>query len=389
MSHRYVVFGAGRQGVAMAYDLAWNGEAERIVISDSSGEAAERARERLVGLCAGTKASFEALTIDVANPKALARGLAGAQVALSAVPYKLNAELARAAVDAHVSFLDLGGNTEVVRAELALHERARAAGIAIVPDCGLAPGLGNHLAAHGVATFDRAEHVHVRCGGLPERPVGPLGYKLVFHFEGLINEYSGQGEFLRDGKRVDVPALTELEKIDFGPPVGELEAAVTSGGTSTCPETWLGRLKSFDYKTVRYPGHWSAMRTLFDLGVFEPSVRGADGKEHSPRLAMRALFEARLTFPQVRDLVVLRTTVRGLLRGKQATRRYDLFDRHDARTGFTAMERTTAFPAALVAHFLARGLVQPGARPLELAIDPVRYVEELPRHGINLAITEE
>jgi lysine 6-dehydrogenase len=389
MGFRYVVLGAGRQGTALAFDLACNGDAERVGIADLDLDAAHKACQRLSALCAGRSARFEALALDVHDGAAVRRTLTGSDVALSAVPYRYNAALAAAAIEARTSFLDLGGNTDVVRAELALHERAVAAGVAIVPDCGLAPGLGNHLAAHGVAMLERAEHVHVRCGGLPQRPVGPLGYKLVFHFDGLINEYSGVGEFLRDGRRVDVPTLTEVEELDFGPPLGVLEAAVTSGGTSTCPQTWLGKLHTFDYKTLRYPGHWSSMRLLFELGCFEQEVRAADGRSHSPRATLRALFEEQLRFPDVRDLVVLRTTVRGRSHGRSVTRRYDLLDFHDERTGFTAMERTTAFPAALVGHFMARKLVEPGARPLEVAIDPARYLEELPAHGIHVRYTQD
>jgi lysine 6-dehydrogenase len=257
-----------------------------------------------------------------------------------------------------------------------------------VPDCGLAPGLGNHLAAHGVASLDEPQHVHVRCGGLPERPVGPLAYKLVFNFEGLANEYSGAGEFLRDGKPVEIPALTELETIDFGPPLGLLEAAVTSGGTSTCPETWRGRLQSYDYKTLRYPGHWATIRALFDLGFFEPRLRTRDRRDLEPRSLTRALFEDRLAFPDLRDVVVLRTTVSGRHRGAPRTLRYDYFERQDEATGFTAMERATAFPAATVAHLQARGEVGPGARPLEVAVPPFAYFDALPRHGVRVTLSE-
>src|SRR5262249_19057393 len=100
--------------------------------------------------------------------------------------------------------------------------------------------------------------------GLPERPVGPLGYKMLFNFQGLVNEYSGFGEFLRDHERVEVPTLTEFEMLDFAAPIGRCEAAVTSGGTSTCPESFAGKLRTYDYKTVRYPGHFAIIKAMFD-----------------------------------------------------------------------------------------------------------------------------
>jgi len=289
-------------------------------------------------------------------------------VVLSAAPYRFNERLVDAALAARASFCDLGGNTDVVRAELSRHYRAAAAGVSIVPDCGLAPGLGNHLAAHAVATIDEPQHVHVRCGGLPQQRVGPLEYKLVFNFDGLVNEYSGLGEFLRDGRPLHVPALTELEEIDFPSPLGRCEAAVTSGGTSTCPETYRGRLQSYDYKTVRYPGHFAIVRAMFGLGCFEERVTLPNGEIVEPRALVRRLFESRLTYPEVHDLVVLRCTARGRHHGRPLTRVYDLLDFHDERTGFTAMERTTAFPAALVAYMQARRLVAPGARPLEVGV---------------------
>jgi lysine 6-dehydrogenase len=263
-----------------------------------------------------------------------------------------------------------------------------AAGVSVVPDCGLAPGLGNHLAAHGVSLLDEPREVHVRCGGLPERPVGPLGYKLLFNFQGLINEYSGFGEFLRNGRRVRVPALTELEEIEFPAPVGRCEAAVTSGGTSTCPDTYAGRLAAYDYKTVRYPGHWTIIRAFFELGCFEERSTLADGAVIEPKALMRRLMEDRLTFPEVRDIVVLRVIVRGRHQGRERELCYDVLDRHDEATGFTAMERTTGFPTALAAHLQARRLIRPGARPLEISVPAQAFFDELKRHDIRVQFSE-
>lgn len=392
MPHRYLILGAGRQGVAAAYDFATRGDAELVRLADSDEKVAERAAKRLRKLVKGapgngSRCEFEPVRCDVEKHKHVRAALKGCAVALSAAPYRYNAQLAAWAIESKCSFLDLGGNTDVVRAELALHKQAKKAGVSIVPDCGLAPGLGNHLAAHGVAAMDAPREVHVRCGGLPERPVGPLAYKLVFNFYGLWNEYRGQGEFLRGGRKTNVPTLTELEAFD-SPELGQLEACVTSGGTSTCPDTWKGVLDTFDYKTLRYPGHWDKIRTLFELGFMDERFETREGKELAPVKLTQRLFEERLDFPDVRDVVVLRVTVSGTHAGRPRTLVYDLFDRHDEATGFTAMERTTAFPAALVGHFQARGLIEPGARPLEQCVPAKQYVEELARHDIKIARRE-
>lgn len=387
MSYRYLVLGAGRQGVAIAYDLLRAGQAERVTLADLDPQAAAQAAGRLARLVPDANGRIETARCDVSDAASATGAMRGAHVTISAVPYRFNEALTDAAIAAGSSFCDLGGNTGVVRAQLRRHEAARAAGVSIVPDCGLAPGLGNHLAAHGIAAMDTPQHVHVRCGGLPQRPVGPLGYKLLFNFEGLANEYSGVGEFLRGRRRVEVPTLTEIEAIEFPPPVGLCEAAVTSGGTSTCPDSFAGRVQTYDYKTVRYPGHWAIIKALFELGLFEPRVELADGTIAEPRALLRGLMEQRLAFPDVRDLVVLRVTVMGQHAGRPRTVQYDVLDYHDEATGLTAMERTTGFPAALVASMQARGLIDPGARPLELCVPAEQFVRELPEHDIRVTVT--
>lgn len=387
MAYKYVVLGAGRQGVALAYDLAKNCDAREIALIDSDEVAAVTGAKRVAALLPELRCRIEPSRCDMTETNRLRDLLRGANVVLSAVPYRFNVELTNLAIEAGAHFNDLGGNTDVVRRQLDRHDRAREAGVSVVPDCGLAPGLGNILAAHGVSQLDEPREAHVRCGGLPERPVGPLGYKLLFNFQGLINEYSGFGEFLRDGKRVDVAALTEVEEIEFASPIGRCEAAVTSGGTSTCAESFLGRLQAYDYKTVRYPGHWAVIRAMFGLHCFDERLALRNGKTIEPKSLLRDLMEDQLQFPDVTDITVLRSTVSGLHAGKPRTLVYELIDRHDRGTGFTAMERTTAFPTTLVAYMQARGMISPGARPLEQCIPLNEYLTELGKHDIHVGVT--
>ena len=164
-------------------------------------------------------------------------------------------KLARAAIEARTNFCDLGGNNSVVDSELALDAQARAAGINIIPDCGLAPGMVSVLAAHGAARFRRLDELHIRVGGLPQKPRPPLDYQIVFSVEGLINEYVERARVIRDGEIIEVESMTEVESLQFPAPFGQMEAFQTSGGTSTLPETFLGRIRELDYKTIRYTGN--------------------------------------------------------------------------------------------------------------------------------------
>src|SRR5204862_625335 len=131
----------------------------------------------------------------------------------------------------------LGGDNDVVAAELALHAAARAKGVNVIPGCGLAPGMTAVLVAHAVARFDSVDEIHIRVGGLPLAPKPPLDYQLVFSVEGLINEYVERARVVRDGKVVEIESMTEVEELEFPQPFGKMEAFQTSGGTSTLPDT--------------------------------------------------------------------------------------------------------------------------------------------------------
>jgi len=389
----YVVAGAGRQGVAAAYDLAAQAHASEVRILDRDAALAQEAAARVDRL-AGRKVAV-AGTLDAGEVDAAERAFRGADCVLSAVPYFLNPGLARAAIAAKASFCDLGGNTAVVAEELALDLEARAAGVTIVPDCGLAPGMANTLAAYLVERMHQPRAVHIRVGGLPQRPRPPLDYMLVFAIEGLTNEYTGEAILLRDGKVTRVPTLTEVEALDFPAPVGRCEAFTTSGGTSTCPETYKGRLETYDYKTVRYPGHVEKIRVLNDLGLLgleRVDVPVAVGSKERASVAPRALLHEvvskRLHFPGEKDLVVMRVVCIGRdERGAPVEIRYEMVDLHDEATGFSAMERTTAYPAAIVAAYLASGLAPRGALPLEKAVPGALFVPEAVRRGLKLTET--
>lgn len=398
MPYVYSVLGSGRQGTAAAYDLALRGEASEIRLLDSDLSGASRSAERLLRLLKssappGPIPVVRPARCDARDPRSLAASLAGSHAVLSALPYRFNVAAARAAIESRCHFNDLGGNTDVVREELALDTAARTAGVSLVPDCGLAPGMSQTLAVYAMSKIGRPRHVRIRCGGLPQNPKPPLGYQLVFNVGGLTNEYTGTAVSLKDGRVTERPAFTEVEEIEFPLPVGKCEAFLTSGGTSTAPWTFEGKLETYEYKTVRYKGHFERVRCLIDLGFLETEPLAIQGTEGAvtivPRDVTHALLERRLSFPGEPDLVVLRVECSGddadaPRAGGSASYRIDIFDLQDPVTGFTAMERTTAFPAAIVTFLQASGGVRAGAQPLEVSVPADRFLSLLERRGFKI-----
>jgi len=194
---------------------------------------------------------------------------------------------------------------------------------------------------------------------------------------------------LEEGEIRHRPTLTGLEPIRFPHPVGRCEAAYTSGGTSTLPWTYRGKVRELNYKTVRYPGHWARIALLKDLGLLETRPVPAGRAKTVPRELLASLLEPILTEPEVRDLVVLRVRVRGSRGGLRCLRQYEMIDYYDEATGLTAMMRGTAFPAAESALLLARRKIsQVGVLPAETVIPGTEYLRALRARGLAIREVE-
>src|SRR5947209_5094404 len=371
---RMLVLGAGRMGLGAAFDFAQQPDVDEVTVADIDVSKAREVAQRV-----GPKA--RPVHLDVSDREAVIGLMRGHGAALSCVVYKLNEHLAQCAIEAGTNFCDLGGNNDVVAAELALDDEARRKNINVIPDCGLAPGMVAVLVAHGAQRFTTLDEIHIRVGGLPQNPKPPLDYQMVFSVEGLINEYIEQARVIRGGKVVEVESMTEVEALDFPEPFGTMEAFQTSGGTSTLPETFFGKVQELDYKTIRYRGHCDKFKTMIDLGLCSSTPIVVDGRSVVPRRVFGDLLVGTLPHDEP-DYVLVRVAFKGD-GGKSL--RYDIIDAFDPATGLSAMMRTTAFPAAIVALMMARGdITNKGALPQERCVPPDLFMAELAKRRIEV-----
>ncbi|MFZ5434049.1 MAG: saccharopine dehydrogenase family protein [Calditrichota bacterium] len=314
---------------------------------------------------------------DAASEFDLGGALLGVKVCVSCVPYFLNPKVARAAARARVSMIDLGGNPEVTDVILGMDADARRKELVFIPDTGLAPGLASILGWELVHRFKKCDEVHLRVGGLPQQPTGPLKYAQFFSIHGLLNEYLEAAREIRNGKEVLVPSPSDLETMDFGE-LGTFEAFVTSGGTSTLPRTLLGKVQRLDYKTIRYPGHYDALLLLRDLGLTSTKLCRFDSGELSPRRMLTRVLENNL--PQnAPDIILIRVTATG---DGGREEKIELAVRQDDARGISAMGQMTAFPAAAIALAIHAGQVPPGAHTQETVISFDWMKEQLGKFGI-------
>lgn len=378
---KILVLGAGRMGHGAVYDLVHNSpDVESVTVADFDLSKAEQ-----VAATIGT-ARIEARQIDASKYADVLELMRGHDSVISCVNYWYNESLSIAAIEAGANFCDLGGNNYVVDEQLALDAEAKAAGINIIPDCGLAPGMVSILAMHGANRFDEIEEIHIRVGGLPQNPQPPLDYQLVFSVEGLINEYIETARVIRNGEIMEVDSMTELESLSFEN-FPSLEAFQTSGGTSTLPDTFLGKVRELDYKTIRYAGHCEKLKTMIDLGLCSSEEVVADYVKVKPRKVFGELLQKYLPADGP-DYVLVRLEFVGTKDGEVKRLRYDIVDKQDEQTGLSAMMRTTAFPASIIAQMMARGdVLERGATPQEKAINPERFVAELERRNIKISVS--
>jgi lysine 6-dehydrogenase len=252
-----------------------------------------------------------------------------------------------------------------------------------MPDCGLAPGMVNILAAEGIRRLDRAERVKIFVGGLPQNPEPPLNYQIVYSLEGALDYYTTQSWVVRDGKPAQVDALSEIEYVDFPAPVGRLEAFHTAGGISTMPFAYAGTVDVMEYKTLRYPGHADIMRNIRELGLLSLEPVEVKGQRVVPRDLFIAAVTPKLRKPEGRDLVALRVEASGTKDGKPARTVFQLLDRYDAEHGISAMMRTTGYSLSITGQMQADGRVaDKGVHTPDEAMPFRPYVDELARRGI-------
>jgi lysine 6-dehydrogenase len=293
--------------------------------------------------------------------------------------------MARLAVDAGVHFTDLGGNTEIVNEQKTLDETAKRKNITVVPDTGLAPGMVNILAEHGIRQLDEVASVRIFVGGLPQDPEPPLNYQIVYSIEGVLDYYTTLSWVLRGGKRTQVRALSELEAIAFGDGVGTLEAFHTAGGLSTMAFRYEGKIPEMEYKTLRYPGHAERMEAIRELGLLDLDPVDVKGLRVVPRDVFIATAGPRLTKPHGQDLVALRVIVKGTKGGKARSLTWELIDRYDEKHHISAMMRTTGYSLSITGMMQVRGQVKPaGVHTPDECVPPEIYIGELAKRGVAI-----
>jgi saccharopine dehydrogenase-like NADP-dependent oxidoreductase len=327
---KVAVIGAGKIG-STAIDMLAGSGAYHVLAIDGSETA-------LAALDPPGRLTRRQLPID--DPLALAQALAGRFAVVNCAPFHLTETVARAAAAAGCHYLDL---TEDVAASRIVRELAASADSAFIPQCGLAPGFITIAAFDLAKGFEQLHDVRLRVGALPRYPSNALNYNLTWSTEGVINEYCEPCEAIVDGRLREVPALEECEA--FALDGVTYEAFNTSGGLGTLAQTLAGKVRTLNYKTIRYPGHAAIMKALLnDLDL------------RNRRHVLKDILENAVP-ATLQDVVIVFVTVSGLKGGRLMQETYvnQVLGQPVAGKMRSAIQVTTAGAVCAVLDLLAEG----------------------------------
>ena len=385
---RILVIGSGLMGPAAACNAMMDDKVDQVTVCDLSDDQLTACRDVLRGKPGAEKVAYRRLDM---HDRAEAVSVMGDHDAgVAALPRAASMMAVPHALEAGMPYMDL---TRVPDEDLESLKSAYAGSEGyVILGCGLEPGLTEIMARHLAEQLDRTDELHIQCGGIPEKPVPPLGYKIVFGGKRLPLRDS-TARAVVDGRLVDVPRYSEPEPAVFEG-VGECEAWHEGFMPWLLEVDALKNLRSGTQKTVRWPGYSAKITVLRELGLLSEEPLEVDGISVIPKHVVDAvLYPSVKMAPGERDITAYRVTVIGEKNGRPATRSAEMVDRYDDETGFTSMARTTAFTAAIAARMAARGdLSHPGGPFItpEQAIHGRLYdmlIEELDRMGVRFRMS--
>lgn len=348
---KVVQIGAGLVGQIIASDLVRDNE---VTLVDMNSSALEEVRKKLPGI---KTAVASATRKDELEPL-----IREADVVTAGIPGRFGYEMMKNVISLGRDLVDISFMSEDFEE---LDSLAKAKGVTVIPDMGVAPGMSNFLMGRGDFLLDDVEDAFIYVGGIPVTPQPPFNYQVTWSPRDCIEEFTRPVTVVRNGNKEILEATSGLHNRDF-PKLGTLEVFYTDGLRSLVNNL---RAKTMGEMTMRWPGHVEQMRLLRSMGMFDETPRILGGKKVVPLdVTADLLFPMWKMEPEKgdRDLTVMKVEVHGFRGSDEVTWTWDLLDYFDEETWNTSMSRCTGFSCAIFARALMQGLVrEKGVLPAE------------------------
>ena len=356
---RILVLGSGLMGPAAAYNALSDPGVSQVTIADISQAQLNDCAETVKNRPGAEKVNFA--QIDLIDLNASAAFMTGFDAIVAALPRPVNISAIKAALQAKVPLVDLA---QTYPGELTqVQEGLIGSDHFIILGCGVEPGLTEIVARHLAEKMDRVEELHIMCGGIPENPAPPLGYKIVFGGQRMPLRES-DSEIVRNGQIEFVPRYSGVEPVSFAG-VGQCEAWHEGFKPWILDILALKEIKKGTQKTVRWPGYAQKITILKELGLLSLEPVEVNGASVVPKYLVDSVLYPRVKLGAGdRDITCFRVKLLGEKDGIPCVYKAEMVDRYDQDTGFTSMARTTAFTGAIVARMIASGKLTAGDSPI-------------------------
>jgi saccharopine dehydrogenase-like NADP-dependent oxidoreductase len=315
-------------------------------------------------------------------------------VVLDFLPPQCIRTVAEAAIKSGVNLV----NTNYAYDILDLHHAAKERDIAIIPECGLDPGIDLVLYKYSLRYFDEVSKLNSYCGGIPEKAAcdNPLKYKISWNIRAVLKSQIRDATLIADSEVIYIPAKdqhenTFIHQIDF-PGLGTLEAIPNGDAVRYAKLLKIENdLSETGRYTLRWPGWCSFWDPLKKFGFLsDEPVKGLSGRV-SPLEMVAKLLEPQLQYTDSeKDIAVMVNKVEGVREGKQKILTCSLMIERDLITGLMAMSMGVAYPACIVAEMIVNGEIdKKGVLSPAIDVPPDLFMGELNRRGIKVEETVE
>ena len=351
---KVLVIGCGLQGRAAIYDLCKNDQIESIICADLNPHVLDDFMPWL------DQSKLSLITLDATKKDQVKQAMEGVDVAIDLAPLACMPVIGAAAVETKTHLVNAMYSKSYPQE---LKDAARAAGVTILAECGLDPGIDLLTCGKGVSHFDKVTVLHSMTGGIPEqkaRDDSPIDYKVTWTWYGVLLSYFRPSRMIVCGKEFILPPEEEFSPKHIMPwnleGIGQLEAYPNGDAAEYVYALNIqDTIVESSRRTVRWKGLADFWYRLSKLSMLDTNSTLKSTGQKMVDILDEYIAPHIQYKPDEKDLVVMKTIIEGEVGGKKKRLIYEIVDTRDLDTGLFAMNRTTGFTAAIGAQLILSG----------------------------------
>jgi lysine 6-dehydrogenase len=377
-----VLGGSGIVGKAITKDLVNQPDVLKIVIGDLNVKRGER----YLNILDSPKASIE--RIDVTDHDKLVRIMKGFDVIANCVYYNTVIQVTKAAIEAKVHIMDLGGFFYGTMKQMEMDEEAKKVGITMLHGCGSGPGVNNVLARYAANKLDRVDEIHIRAGGVAPSPGSPPLKGAGMTIRTVIDEYTTNPMVYDHGEFKKMPCIFGKEMVRFPDPIGLQPTYYSLHSEPLTLGKYIKGVKVADIKVVFPDEEITKLSPLIEFGLLGRDPVNFQGHSIVPRQFVDHILagQEQEEEGEGREFCATVLWVTGEKDREPVKLTYEFMVEHEKRWGNTK----TGVPFSVGVLMIGRGeITKRGFTVPEDCIDPVKFIQELKKRGFTFKETEE